>query len=244
MSSTVNFCRENGGGAVGNGCVGHDSSPGHVALRHGPLLDRPQRLAGHAIEDLEESLLAGLRDDVDLLAVVADGEELGRGREVVVPEVVVHHLEMPEPLAGAGIEREQAIAEEIGAFAVGAVKIVRSASRSGHRAMPRFSSIAISPQTLAPPAYFQASFGQVSYPNSPGRGMVWKVQTMLAGADVVGADVAGRRAVALAGDRAHDDQVLENAAGVPALDVADALRVAVEALAQIDAAVLAERVDR
>src|SRR5688572_21789206 len=28
MSFTVNFCRENGGGAVGNGWVGHDSSPG------------------------------------------------------------------------------------------------------------------------------------------------------------------------------------------------------------------------
>ena len=34
----------------------------HVALRHRPLLDRPHRLAGHAIEHVEERLLGRLRD--------------------------------------------------------------------------------------------------------------------------------------------------------------------------------------
>ena len=45
--------------------------------------------------------------------------------------------------------------------------------------MPRASSIAISPQLFAPPMYFQPSGGLVSYPNSPGRGIVWNCQSSL-----------------------------------------------------------------
>src|SRR5437016_10995814 len=43
----------------------------------------------------------------------------------------MHHLEMPQALAGAGIERQQTVAEEIGAAAVGAVKVVLRARRGG-----------------------------------------------------------------------------------------------------------------
>ena len=123
-SSAVNFCRAKGGGFAGNGCVGQVSSSGHVGLGHRPLFDGPQRLAGHAIEHPDEALLADLRHDVDRLAVVPHGQQFRRGGVVVIPDVVVDHLEMPEPLAGAGIEREQAIAEQIGAFAVRAVEVV------------------------------------------------------------------------------------------------------------------------
>ena len=35
----------------GNGCVGHVRSPSSVDAGHRPLLDRPDRLAGFAIED-------------------------------------------------------------------------------------------------------------------------------------------------------------------------------------------------
>ena len=97
---------------------------GHIALGNRPLFDGPERLAGHAVEDVEQSELGGLRDDVDHLAVVLDGEELGRGGGVVVPEIVMDELVMPEALAGAEVEREDAVAEEIGAFAVAAVHVV------------------------------------------------------------------------------------------------------------------------
>ena len=67
----------------------------------------------------------------------------------------------------------------------------------------------------------------------------------LARDDVVGADVAGRRHVAFASRAADDDEVLEHLAGDARLDVADARRVAaVEADAQVDDAVRAERHDR
>ena len=107
------------------GLRGRRDFAGHLALRHGPLLDRPQRLAGQALEHVEESGLAGLRHDVDGAPVVADGQQLGRGREVVVPEIVVDGLEVPEPLARSRVEREQAVAEQVVAGAIAAVEIVR-----------------------------------------------------------------------------------------------------------------------
>ncbi len=96
----------------------------NVALRHRPLFDRPQRLAGHAIEHVEQSELRRLRDDVARLAVVPHGEQLRRGGQVVVPDVVVHGLEVPEALAGARVEREQRVAEEVGALAIAAEHVV------------------------------------------------------------------------------------------------------------------------
>src|SRR5439155_17323167 len=89
------------------------------------LLDRPERLAGYAVEHIEEAELGGLRDDVELLAVVPHGEQLRRGRQIVIPEIVVDDLEMPEALAGAEVEGEKRIAEQVRSDTVRAVKIVR-----------------------------------------------------------------------------------------------------------------------
>ena len=44
-SSSVNDCRTNGAGFVGNGCVGHDCSNGTSLFVDRTLLDRPERLA-------------------------------------------------------------------------------------------------------------------------------------------------------------------------------------------------------
>ena len=115
MSASVNFWRVKGGGQVGKGWVGQDCSPGTSLCGHGPLFDGPERLAGDAVEDIQEAELGGLRDHVHRLAVVAYGEQLGAGGEVVIPEIVVDGLKMPEAFAGARIEREKAVAEEIGA---------------------------------------------------------------------------------------------------------------------------------
>ena len=115
-SSAVNFWRANGGGFDGNGCVGQVFFSGHIGSRHRALFNRPQRLAGFAIEHPHEPSLPDLRDHVDLLAVVTDGQQFWRGGVVVIPNVVVDHLEVPDAFSGAGIEREQAVAKKIGAF--------------------------------------------------------------------------------------------------------------------------------
>ena len=107
-SSGLNTCRANGGG------LGRERLRRRrrllPALRSSarPFLDRPERFAGQSLEDVEESGLARLRHDVDRLAVVADGQQLRRGREVVVPEVVVHGLEMPRrfPVRASSASRQ------------------------------------------------------------------------------------------------------------------------------------------
>jgi hypothetical protein len=53
----------NGAAFVGSGYVGH------VRLRHRPLLDRPDRLAGLAIQDEEERLFGWLCQRLDRTAI-------------------------------------------------------------------------------------------------------------------------------------------------------------------------------
>jgi hypothetical protein len=67
----------------------------HVGLRHGPLFNRPDRLAGHAIEHEQESLLCGLRHHVAAASVLANRQELRRHGQVVVPHVVMNDLVVP-----------------------------------------------------------------------------------------------------------------------------------------------------
>ena len=124
MSSTVKVCLTYGSGLVGCGCVGQLSSPGISRLRHRPFLDRPDRFARHAVEHVEPAGLVRRDDHVAVAAVVTDGRQLRRRARVEVPEVVVHELEVPEPLAGARIERHDRRAEEVRADAVGAVEVV------------------------------------------------------------------------------------------------------------------------
>src|SRR5690606_25254069 len=102
---------------------------GDVRGRHGPLLDRPDRLAGLALEDVDITLLARLRDDVDLAAVAAQRQQLRRLRKIQIPEVVTDRLEMPEPLAGTRIERDDAVPEEIVAVPIAAVEVVARGAR-------------------------------------------------------------------------------------------------------------------
>ena len=52
------------------------------------------------------------------------------GGKIVVPQVVVHGLKVPQPLTAGGIERDQRIAEQVRPLAVAAVIIGR---RRGQR---------------------------------------------------------------------------------------------------------------
>ncbi len=45
--------------------------------------------------------------------------------------------------------------------------------------MPRLASSVNPAQEFAPPIFCHPSAGQVSYPSSPGSGMVWNVQRIL-----------------------------------------------------------------
>ena len=123
-SSSVKRCLANAAGFVGKGWVSAARSPGTSLAGTGAVLDGPDRLAGHPVEDVDEAGLRGSGDRVDLPAVHVDGEQGGRGRQVVVPEAVLHGLEVPDPLAGAGVEADDGLREEVVAEAVSAVVVV------------------------------------------------------------------------------------------------------------------------
>src|SRR5690606_19670582 len=66
-----------------------------------------------------------LHDHVPCPPVVPDGRQLRRGSVVVVPEIVVDHLKVPDALTGARVQSEQRRTEEVGTVAIGAVVVVR-----------------------------------------------------------------------------------------------------------------------
>ena len=117
-SAAVYLWRVSGGGFVGNGCVGQVCSPGRVVCAHRAFFDRPQRPAGHAVEHEEQPVLGSLRDSVDLTSVLPDGKQHRRRRQILVEQVVMGDLKMPETLARIRVERNERVGEKIGAVTV------------------------------------------------------------------------------------------------------------------------------
>ena len=106
---------------------GRQLLPGHVRLRHGALFNRPDRFAGLAVQRVEERLLGGLEDTLDLPAVHRDVHQHRCRRRVVVPDVMMHHLKMPPSLARLHIQRNHARTEEVVAGMEPAVVVHRRA---------------------------------------------------------------------------------------------------------------------
>ncbi len=69
-------------------------------------------------------MLGRLHDSGDPLAVHGDVDRLRRVRVVVVPDVVVHQLEVPNAFAGFHVERDQACSVEVVSKAIAAVVVV------------------------------------------------------------------------------------------------------------------------
>ena len=98
-------------------------SPGTSERGNGPLFDRPDGPAGGAIEDERERLLRELHDRLDRLSVDADVGEDRRGRQVVVPQVVVDDLIVPDPFAGRAPDAHERVGEDVVAKPVPAVHV-------------------------------------------------------------------------------------------------------------------------
>ena len=239
-SSTVNDCRENGSGLVGNGLRRRQLLARHGrALRHRPLLDRPDRLAGGAIEHVQVAGLAGLCDDVDAAAVVAHRRELWRGIVVDVPDVVMHRLEVPAD-AGRCAHRARSGCRSTGCRHDGSRR--RSCTwrcRSARRRSLAPTSTDDSAQLFAPPTVARALAGHVSAPSSPVRGTVRNDHTsapvrtsyarMSPGAETYSRLVADPRMSRCLEHAPRQSALLLDLRGIP-----------VEPFAQIDDAVLAE----
>ncbi len=114
----------NGGGFVGNGCVGGQ----HLALEIGvgidrTLLDGPHRVAGDPVEDVGEPLLAHLREGLDGPPVDGDVHQARRGRKIVVPDPLGHRLEVQHALARLHVDGDDALREQVVARPVPAVVV-------------------------------------------------------------------------------------------------------------------------
>jgi len=134
---------------------------------------------------------------------------------------------MPEAFSGTGVEREEAVAEEIGAGAICTIEVVFGAAR-GTKTMPRFSS------SESSPSYWRRD----GFPGVAGPGVVAefagtrngvKGPGERAGFYVVGANVAGRGCISFIGGGAEDEQIFEDAAGRGGLHQVDRLGIAIQA---------------
>jgi hypothetical protein len=224
---------------VGAGLGGRGVLAGNGRGWEGSLLDGKEWLAGDAVEEVEEALLGGLRDGVDGLAVAVDGEQCWRRGEVAVPDVVMDALEVPEALAGVGVEGEECVGEEVVADAIGAVEVTyRGACRDvddaalgvdGHPCPVVGCSCGL-PGVCRPGlvAVFAGEWNGVEGPAE------------LTGVDVEGADVAVERGLRLGQAEAENDGVLVDDAWCGRGKELCAVVATGEAIAQVELASVAE----
>ena len=164
---------------------------GHDGLRGFPFLDRPDRLAGVPVEGEGEPLFRGLDRHRHGLAVhghIRQDRDIG---EVVVPDGVVRRLEVPDPFAGVGVERDDAGAEQVVPGAEPAVEVDRRRVRRdvhdpavevGGERRPRRHIPGPPPGVVFPGVHPELLFGAGNHMELP---------LVLAGLRVVAQDVAG-----------------------------------------------------
>ncbi len=92
-------------------------------LRHGTFINAHQGLTCGAIQDIYPAGLAGLRNAFAWHAVLVDVEQDHRIRCIVVPDVVMHFLEVPAISAGLHIQRNDRGSKQVVAMAHIAVVI-------------------------------------------------------------------------------------------------------------------------
>src|SRR5512146_1383903 len=87
------------------------------------LVNGKERLARYSVEHVDVALLADLRHCIDVFAISMQREERRLRGKIAIPDVVMHALEMPQQLAGGGVEGKQRVCVEIVTDAVAAVKV-------------------------------------------------------------------------------------------------------------------------
>ena len=113
-----------GAGLVGNGWVGQVFSSGVSDCGTARSSIGHTGSPGLAVEDVGEALLGDRGHGGDLAPADRDVDEVRRVGVVVVPDVVVDHLEVPDALARLHVERDEARPVEVRPVAVAAVVVV------------------------------------------------------------------------------------------------------------------------
>src|ERR1051325_7602126 len=94
-----------------------------VRLRNGFLLNRPKRRAGKPIEHEQQAVLGALGHGVDFFASVSHRQKHRGTWQVLVEQVVVYDLVMPQPLSRRGVQGDKTVREEIHPMPIAAVEI-------------------------------------------------------------------------------------------------------------------------
>ena len=218
------------------------SFAGDLARRDGPFLDRPDRLAREAVEHVGKAGLRYLRDGLDRPAVDDDIDQIGRRGDVVVPDAVMHGLEVPDSLPGFGIERDQAFGVDILAVAHTAPVVV---GRRGYRQIDDSRFVVGGHE--GPDVCVAGSRPGAVFPGLvigfAGLGNRVETPFEFAGVGVVGANVARRTAIShdvVEDLRADDDAAADGDGRRTVGDVVHLEFEPAEIAAQVDEAVVAE----
>jgi hypothetical protein len=78
-----------------------------AGTRYGPLFHAKHRRPGHSVENEQQAHLRNLRHGRNGLAVAGHVNQRRVRAEVIVPDVVMHKLLVPQALAGRDIQRDQ-----------------------------------------------------------------------------------------------------------------------------------------
>ena len=96
----------------------------HIGLRNRDVGNRPHGLAVGAVEHVRERHLPHLDDGFDRPSVDIDVDQDRMHRHVVVPDVVVNELLVPDHLAGLDIQADERVGIQVGAGTMAAVSVV------------------------------------------------------------------------------------------------------------------------
>ena len=97
---------------------------GNIAFRYRPLLHAEDGFSRSAIQNKHQAGLARLDQRRDLLAVLDHVDQRRLRRQIGVPKVVMHGLQIPLHFSRHGIHGDQRVAEQVRAGTVPAVAIV------------------------------------------------------------------------------------------------------------------------
>ena len=92
-------------------------------MRYRPLFDRPHGLARHAIKHEGKPLFGHLHNRFDGFSVDSDVGQDWSGGQIIIPQIVMDQLEMPDTFTGFCLQAHQTVAEEIVAEPVPAIHV-------------------------------------------------------------------------------------------------------------------------
>ena len=95
-----------------------------------PLVDGQNGLTRDAIKDVEEPGFADLGHGLNGLPLNDEVDDYGCCRQVVVPDIVMHGLKMPESITVTSVESDHGGAEQVIAWTIAAIKVMGGC---GHR---------------------------------------------------------------------------------------------------------------